>query len=106
MNFAHIIYIKPTGRQTVDSTLLTTSSVLALAIRPMDYGEKAGHWMGEADFQGRPFKPKVLAFKLLQSKLISENGYTSYFPLWTGLRVAFPCFIPMHIGNNAGTDML
>ena len=26
--------------------------------------------------------------------------------LWTCLRIAFPCFIPMHIGNNSGTDML
>jgi hypothetical protein len=24
-------------------------------------------------------------------------------PLWTGLRVAFPCFIPMHIGYTACT---
>jgi hypothetical protein len=34
----------------------------------------------------------------------------SYLPLWTGLRVAFPCFIPMRIGAqpriNSGTDML
>ena len=30
--------------------------------------------------------------------------------LWTCLRIAIPCFIPMHIGeqfgNNLGTDML
>ena len=24
-----------------------------------------------------------------------------FFPLWIGLRVAFPCFIPMHIGYAA-----
>jgi len=34
----------------------------------------------------------------------------SYLPLWTELRTAIPCFIPMHIweqfGNNLGTDIL
>jgi len=69
----------------------------------MDNGIKAGHWMGEANFQDRPFTPKVLVFKLIQSELISKMVFTSYFPLWIGLRIAFPCFIPMHIGFTAGT---
>jgi hypothetical protein len=41
---------------------------------------------------------------------VFHGHHLHQIPIWTGLRVAFPCFIPMHIGeqfgNNLGTDML
>jgi len=38
----------------------------------------------------------------LQSKLIYVNGYYT-LSLWTGLWIAYPHFIPMHIGYTACT---
>jgi len=41
---------------------------------------------------------------------VFHGHHLHQIPLRTGLRVAFPCFMPMHIGaqfgNNSGTDML
>jgi hypothetical protein len=41
---------------------------------------------------------------------VFHGHHLHQIPIWTGLRIAFPCFIPMHIeaqcGNNSGTDML
>jgi hypothetical protein len=56
--------------------------------------------MGEADSQDRPFKPKVLAFKLLQSKLISENGF--YF-LFTSMDRATDRLSLLHTDAYRGT---
>jgi hypothetical protein len=41
---------------------------------------------------------------------IFQGHHLHQIPLWTGLRIVFPCFIPMHIGaqfgNNSGIEML
>jgi len=37
---------------------------------------------------------------------IFQGHHLHQIPIWIGLRTAFPCFIPMHIKNNSGTDML
>jgi len=41
---------------------------------------------------------------------VFHGHHLHQIPIWTGLRIAFPCFIPMHIGeqfgNNLGTDIL
>jgi hypothetical protein len=41
---------------------------------------------------------------------VFHGHHLHQIPLRTGLRITFPCFIPMHIGvqfgNNLGTDML
>ena len=41
---------------------------------------------------------------------VFQGHHLHQIPIWTGLLIAFPCFIPLHIreqiGNNSGTDML
>ena len=41
---------------------------------------------------------------------VFHGHHLHQIPVWTEIRIAFPCFIPMHIGeqfgNNLGTDML
>jgi hypothetical protein len=38
---------------------------------------------------------------------VFQGHHLHQIPLWTGLRVAFPCFILREqFGNNLGTDML
>jgi len=41
---------------------------------------------------------------------VFQGLHLHQIPIWTDLRIAFPCFIPMDIweqfGNNLGTDML
>jgi hypothetical protein len=34
---------------------------------------------------------------------VFQRHHLHPIPIWTGLRIAFPCFIPMHIGYTAGT---
>src|SRR4030042_6671242 len=34
---------------------------------------------------------------------VFQEHHLHQIPIWTGLRVAFPCFIPMHIGYTACT---
>jgi len=38
---------------------------------------------------------------------VFHGHHLHQIPIWTGLRVAFPCFIlQVQFGNNLGTDML
>lgn len=48
-----------TGQQTVNRTLLTTSNVLMLPHVQWTGLKTAGHWLGEAYFRDRPFKPLI-----------------------------------------------
>jgi hypothetical protein len=52
----------------------------------------------------------VICQKFERMSKVASIGNYSLSPPRTGLRIAFPCFIPMHIGeqfgNNSGTDML
>jgi len=34
---------------------------------------------------------------------VFHGHHLHQIPIWTGLRITFPCFIPMHIGYPAGT---
>ena len=34
---------------------------------------------------------------------VFQEHHLHQIPIWTGLLIAFPCFIPMHIGYTAGT---
>jgi hypothetical protein len=38
---------------------------------------------------------------------VFHGHHLHQIPIWTGLRIAFPCFIlRVQFGNNLGTDML
>ena len=34
---------------------------------------------------------------------VFHGHHLHQIPIWTGLRIAIPCFIPKHIGYTAGT---
>jgi hypothetical protein len=54
-----LLVTESTGRESVDSSLLTSSNVLALTFVQCTRPLMAGHWLGEALFRYRPFKPLV-----------------------------------------------
>jgi hypothetical protein len=33
---------------------------------------------------------------------VFQGDYLHQIPIWTGLRIAFPCFIPIHIRDQFG----